>query len=192
MRRWGIRVLVVFALALSVLVCSAVAQAPEKISRIFLEGNRRVDRDSILTLIQTRTGTAYDPNMLLQDVQTLEHSKYFQSANLAVDDDPANASAKIVTFRVVERPIINDIEYNGADSISPSQFADSFKARGIDLAKGSFFNPATLAEAETAIRETLAKQGHPAVQVKVSLELLPKIGAVNLRFAVTKEPANSH
>lgn len=192
MRPWAIRALVVFALALSMLVCGAVGQAPEKISLIFLEGNRRVDRDSTLTLIQTRAGTAYDPNMLLQDVQTLGHSKYFQSANLAVDDDPANSSAKIVTFRVVERPIINDIQYNGADSVSPSQFADSFKARGIDLAVGSFFNPATLGEAETAIRETLAKHGYPAAQVKVSLKLLPKIRAANLRFAVTKDSANSH
>lgn len=192
MRNWAIRVVVVSVLVLSAVACSAVAQAPEKISRIYLEGNRRTDRDSMLSLIQTRSGGAYDPKILLQDVQALEHSKYFQSANLAVDDDPQNPSAKVVTFRVIERPIINDIEYSGADSISPRQFADSFAAHGIDLAPGSFFNSAALGGAETAIQETLAKHGFPAAQVKVSIESVPKMGTVNLRFTVTEGPANFH
>jgi outer membrane protein assembly factor BamA len=126
-------------------------------------------------------------------VETLELSKYFQSVRLEVGDDPNNPNAKIVTFRLIERPMIYSIEYSGLGSISPSDIADRFKRRDVDLAVGGFFNPTALLGAQAVIRDVLAHHSHPAAQVKVSFESVPVSAenAVDLTFTVTEGPANS-
>lgn len=181
----------VFASLLLALSCGAAAQSVRAISHIFLEGNRHVDRDTVLSLIHTRSGDTYNPKILLDDLQALEHSKYFQDASLSLADDPAMPNAKIVTFRLIERPIITGLKYEGLNSISPSDIAERLRARNIDLTVGSFFDPAQLSKAETAIHELLAEHGHPSAEIKLSYEPNVHQETTRLLFTITESPISS-
>jgi outer membrane protein assembly factor BamA len=194
MVRPAIRAFVVFALIVSVVACTAVAQAPLIISRIIVVGNRRVNRDTTLALIHTRVGDPYNPKILLDDVETLEHSKYFEGVQFGIvdDPDPNLPTAKVISFYLRERPVIDRIEYNGLESLNPSEIPERFKSRNVDLSVGGFFNPEALNAAQMTIREMLAERGHPSAQLKFSFQSIPRENAVNITFTVDEGPAASH
>ena len=189
MNQRALRIFIMFAPLLLTLTYGAAGQSTQTISHIYLEGFRRVDRDAALSLIQSRTGGPYKAEVLLNDLQTLEHSKYFESASLELQDDPVALNAKIVTFRLTERPVIARIEYDGLSSVAATEIDDRLKARNVDLAVGSFYDPAQLASAQTAIHDLLAERGHPAAGIHLSYEPITRENAVDLVFTISEGSA---
>jgi outer membrane protein insertion porin family len=158
------------------------------IAEIRFEGNRRIRTETLQARIFSRKGDPYNEDALRRDFQALWNTQYFEDVRLEVQDSPNNPNAKIVTFYVVERPIIRRIEYHGIKSITESDILDRFKDRKVGLSVEGQFDPTKIKKAEVAIKELESEHGHQFATVKPTYERIPATNAVKLVFTVDEGP----
>ncbi len=158
------------------------------IQRIEFVGNRRIQRDTLLSRIFTRPGDPYNEDALRRDFQALWNTQFFEDVRLEVEDSPDQPNAKIVVFYVKERPIIRRIEYKGIKSITESDILDAFKDKKVGLSVESQFDPTKIKRAEVVIKELLAAHGRQFATVKPTYERIAATNAVKLVFNVNEGP----
>ncbi|MGH9724550.1 MAG: POTRA domain-containing protein, partial [Candidatus Acidiferrales bacterium] len=158
------------------------------IQRIEFVGNRRIQRDTLLSRIFTRSGDPYNEDGLRRDFQALWNTQFFEDLRLEVEDSPDQPNAKIVVFYVKERPIIRRIEYKGIKSITESDILDAFKDKKVGLSVESQFDPTKIKRAEVVIKELLAAHGRQFATVKPTYERIAATNAVKLVFNVNEGP----
>ena len=163
-------------------------QAAPRIAEIRFDGNRRVRTETLQARIFTRTGDPYNEDALRRDFQALWNTQYFEDIRLEVQNKGGDPNAKIVTFYVVERPIIRRIEYHGIKSITESDILDRFKDRKVGLSVEGQFDPTKIKKAEVAIKDLEAEHGHQFAVVKPTYEKIPSSNAVKLVFTIDEGP----
>jgi outer membrane protein insertion porin family len=158
------------------------------ITRIEFDGNRRVQRDTLLARIFSRPGDPYNPDALRRDFQALWNTEFFEDIRLEVQDDPNQPNGKIVIFYVKERPIIRRIEYKGNKTITESDILDAYKDRKVGLSVESQFDPTKIKRAEVVIKELLAEHGRQFATVKATYERIAATNAVKVVFIIDEGP----
>jgi len=166
----------------------APQQAAPRIAEIRFDGNRRVRTETLQARIFIRTGDPYNEDALRRDFQALWNTQYFEDIRLEVQNKGGDPNAKIITFYVVERPIIRRIEYHGIKSITESDILDRFKDRKVGLSVEGQFDPTKIKKAEVAIRELESEHGHQFAVVKPTYEKIPSSNAVKLVFTIDEGP----
>src|ERR1700722_5376546 len=88
--------------AFSYPLCAQQAQGSARsqyvITRIEFDGNRRVQRDTLLARIFSKPGDPYSPDVVRRDFQALWNTQFFEDITLEVQDDPNQPNGKIVIF----------------------------------------------------------------------------------------------
>jgi outer membrane protein insertion porin family len=158
------------------------------ITKILFEGNRRIQRDTLLARIFSRVGDPYNEDAIRRDFQALWNTQFFEDIRLEVEDDPEVANGKILVFYVTERPIIRRIEYKGNKSITESDILDAFKDKKVGLSVESQFDPTKIKRAEVVIKQLLAEHGRQFATVKPTYERIPASNAVKLVFNIDEGP----
>jgi outer membrane protein insertion porin family len=158
------------------------------ITKIFFEGNRRIQRDTLLARIFSRPGDPYSVEALRRDFRALWNTQFFENITLEVQTDPDNPDGKIVIFHVQERPIIRRIEYKGNKSITESDILDAYKQKHVDMTVESQFDPTRIKRAEVVIKELLAAHGRQFATVKATYERIAATNAVKLTFIINEGP----
>lgn len=92
------------------------------ISSIAPLGNKRIDSGAIARKIKTKAGDFYDPATLRQDLKAIFKMGYFENIRIEVNESDRG---KIVTFKVIEKPLISSIEYSGIDALSKEEVAEA-------------------------------------------------------------------
>ncbi len=183
--------LVLFAIGRPVFARQAAQPSTKKqyiITKIFFEGNRRIQRDTLLARIFSRPGDPYSVEALQRDFHALWNTQFFEDIRLEVQNDPDNAYGKIVIFHVQERPIIRRIEYKGNKSITESDILDAYKQKHVDMTVESQFDPTRIKRAEVVIKELLAAHGRQFATVKATYERIVATNAVKLTFIIDEGP----
>ncbi len=158
------------------------------ITKIYFDGNRRIQRDTLMARIFSRQGDPYSVDAVRRDFQALWNTQFFEDIRLEVQDDPDQPNGKIIIFHVVERPIIRRIEYKGNKSITESDILDAFKDKKVGLSVESQFDPTKVKRAEVVIKELLAEHGRQFATVKPTYERIPATNAVKLVFNIDEGP----
>lgn len=158
------------------------------ISKIFFEGNRRIQRATLLARIFSRPGDPYSVDAVRRDFQALWNTQFFEDITLEVEDDPDQANGKILIFRVQERPIIRRIEYKGNKSITESDILDAFKEKKVGLSVESQFDPTKIKHAEVILKELLAEHGRQFATVKTTYERISSTNSVKVVFNINEGP----
>jgi outer membrane protein assembly factor BamA len=125
------------------------------VSEVVILGNRYVSREIVRGLLRTRPGQEYIPEIVQEDVRTLDNLRHFGSV---IAGTGINRNGKIrVYFIIPEYPgAIEKIEYRGAYAIKKD---DIEKAAGLWL--GTTLNPL---ENQAACRRIVARyneEGYP-------------------------------
>ena len=121
-----------FAVALVGLVVALVSLAeaqprppgtprPIPIRELAVEGNRRVQEAVILNRIRSRVGTPFNPSQASEDLRNVFGLGFFDDVQLKVEDFEGGVK---VTFVVVERPFVRDVEFVGNSRIGTSDLQD--------------------------------------------------------------------
>ncbi|MGQ9687923.1 MAG: outer membrane protein assembly factor BamA [Desulfobaccales bacterium] len=82
----------------------------ERIRRIEVKGNRRIEADAIMGAMQTREGDIISPGRLREDLKAIYKMGYFTDVRFDVSDTP---EGRILAVIVVEKPAIRDITIRG-------------------------------------------------------------------------------
>ena len=164
------------------------AQVPEFIERIDWEGLRRIRRDTVKARIFTRENDPYNEEALRRDFLALWNTQFFEDVKLRVEDSPDKPGGKIITFTVVERPVIRRIRYDGIKSISESDILDRFKEKKVGLTVESQFDPTRIKKAEVVLKELLGEHGRQFATVTPQYERIASSNAVILVFKINEGP----
>jgi outer membrane protein insertion porin family len=160
----------------------------EFVERIDWEGNRRIRRDTLQARIFTRQGDPYNEDTLRRDFQALWNTQFFEDVKLRVEDSPDKPGGKIITFVVVERPVIRRIRYEGNKSVSESDILDRFKDKKVGLTVESQFDPTRIKKAEVVLKDLLAEHGRQFATVTPEYERIASSNAVILVFKINEGP----
>jgi len=114
----------------------------ERIVRIEVRGNRRIDKDAILSIMQTREGEIISPARLRADLKAIYKMGYFTDVKFDVSDTP---EGRILTVIVQEKPAIREIFIQGNRKIKDKKIREVMELKPFSVAS------------ETAILEDIAR-----------------------------------
>jgi len=155
------------------------------IESIQFRGARRVPQDTLRALIFSKTGDVYNEDTLRRDFMALWNQNRFD--DIRIETEKGERGGIVVTFVVVERPVIRDIKYEGAKSVSTSDILDRFKERKVGLTVESMYDPNVVNHAAVVLKDLLAEHGHQFATVTPDLKRIPP-SSLEVVFNVVEGP----
>jgi outer membrane protein insertion porin family len=161
------------------------ALAANVIETIQFRGARRVPQDTLRAIIFSRVGDVYNEDKLRQDFIALWNTNRFD--DITLQTEKGERGGVVITFVVVERPVIRDIKYEGLKSASTSDVLDRFKERKVGLVVESQYDPNVINHAAVVLKELIAERGHEFATVTPELRRLPP-SSLEVIFNVDEGP----
>ena len=155
------------------------------IEGIEFRGARRVPQDTLRALIFSKVGDVYNEDTLRRDFMALWNTNRFDDIRLQTER--GDRGGLVVVFIVTERPVIRDIKYEGAKSVSVSDILDRFKERKVGLTVESMYDPNVVNHAAVVLKELLAEHGHQFAMVTPQLRRIPP-SSLEVVFNVVEGP----
>ena len=113
----------ILAIASGIFFASAQA-AP--ITEIKTSGLKRIERDAVLEKILSKQGSEYDADRIRSDIEILYGMGYFDLIEIHKDEA---ATGITLRYEFVERPVINEILFEGNEKINTSDLQDAIKVK---------------------------------------------------------------
>ena len=158
-------------------VAAAQQQPPVLVKEIVVEGNRRVQEAVILGRVKSTIGALFSPTQLSEDVRSIFALGFFDDVQVRVEDFEGGVK---VSFLVMERPFVRDIDFVGNKEISTSDLQDK-----IDLKLGSVYNPVEVQRAREKMKEHYESEGYFEVQITPDIEKFAD-GDVKVVFTINE------
>jgi outer membrane protein insertion porin family len=155
------------------------------IEGIEFRGARRVPQDTLRAMIFSKSGDPYNEDSLRRDFMALWNTNRFDDIRL--ETERGDKGGVVVRFVVTERPVIRDIKYEGAKSVSTSDILDRFKERKVGLTVESMYDPNVVNHAAVVLKELLAEHGHQFATVDPQLRRIPP-SSLEVVFNVMEGP----
>jgi len=137
------------------------------IAAIEFRGAGSLPQSMLRVLIASRVGGAYDQETLRRDAQALYRTGRFSDI---VWETEQSRSGPIVRFVVVERPLIQSIEYHGDDTVTIPEILARFEQRKIKLRSDTLYDEAELGRAAVTVQELVAERGRRNIKVTPLVE----------------------
>ncbi len=129
------------------------------ISNVIIKGNRAVPVSKILSIVQTRKGRFFDPEVVQADVHRLSESGLFLNVRTYKQ---SVTDGVVITFEVFERPVIRTIQFLGNTDIKEKTL---LKKSG--LAVGESLNHYSIEEARRKTQELYREKGYNDASVTI-------------------------
>ena len=137
-------------------------QSPrEMVVELRIVGNRNVPVEKVITFIRTRAGRPYDPEMIEEDVRRLmsDRGHHFVSVRPLTQKVPGG---RIVTFELVERPVMGYIKYVGNQAVKKKVLAGETGLKANDA-----MDPFAVEEGRRRMEEYYHSKGFSKVQIQI-------------------------
>jgi outer membrane protein insertion porin family len=155
------------------------------IEGIEFRGARRVPQDTLRAMIFSKVGDVYNEDTLRRDFMALWNTNRFDDIKL--ETEKGERGGVLVRFVVTERPVIRDIKYEGAKSVSTSDILDRFKERKVGLTVESMYDPNVVNHAAVVLKDLVAEHGHQFATVTPELRRIPP-SSLEVVFNVVEGP----
>ena len=86
----------------------------ELVADVIVAGNKFIEKDAILYVMQTKKGEAFSPDVLQEDLKKVYAMGYFKDIQIVTQDVEGG---KEVTFTVVEKPMVRAVQINGTKGL---------------------------------------------------------------------------
>jgi outer membrane protein insertion porin family len=145
---------------------------------------RRVPQDTLRSQILSKPGDKFDKDALDRDMVALWNTMQFNDIYWGYEP---GQTGWIVTFHLVERPVIRTFDFDGMKSIQKSEILDRFKERKVGLSADSKYDPNKVQHAAVVLQEYEAERGRPYAVVEPQVHQVPPAG-VSIIFKVDEGP----
>ncbi len=132
------------------------------IRRVAVVGARRVDPDDVRATMKLGRGKVCTDPEITRDARALWNMGYFD--DLAIESDPLGDGIKL-TIRVLERPAIRKIKYEGNDEVDDDDIDEA-----ITLEAGTILSVPEVEESADKVRALYAESGFFLADVKYELK----------------------
>jgi outer membrane protein insertion porin family len=154
------------------------------VESINIRGSRRVPQDTLKALMYAKPGDKYSDDTLHRDFMALWNTGRFD--DLRLEREPGE-TGWIITYTVVERPVIRSIKYEGNKSITVSEILDRFKERKVGLSVESQYDPNKIQRAKNVLLEYEAERGHQYAKINAEIHRVPP-SSLEIVFNVDEGP----
>jgi outer membrane protein insertion porin family len=86
----------------------------ELVADVIISGNKFIEKDAVLYVMQTKKGEPYSPDVVQEDLKKVYEMGYFKDIQISTQDVEGG---KEVTFTVVEKPMIRAVQINGTKNL---------------------------------------------------------------------------
>jgi outer membrane protein insertion porin family len=161
----------------------------QRISRIVFKGNRKIEGSAINQVLKSAVGDQLSEENLSSDIKAIFKMGYFDDVKVELADIP---EGKIVTFLVIEKPMITEIRINGNDALKKDEIEGAMTVRSRQTAnperlKADMEKIKTLYDSKgfynAEIRYAIEKAGERDVLVVISIVENEKLFIRNIVFA---------
>jgi outer membrane protein insertion porin family len=163
------------------LICTpALVSGQERrilINEIAVQGNRRIQEAVVLGRVQSKAGSQFLPARLADDIKAIFALGFFDDVQMKVEEFEGGVK---VTFVVLERPFIRDIEFVGAKQLDAKDLQEK-----IDLKLGSVYNPVEVQKARDKLKDHYEEEGYFEAQITPQTEKVPD-GDVRVVFRIVE------
>lgn len=150
------------------------AQPDEVVAEVRVEGNRTRSTSKVLNEIGTHTDRPFDREQLQRDVKKLASKTWFLDVKPVLTRNPAGGL--VVTFHVIERPVLQYVKYLGWQKVKPKKLAEQ-----TELKAGMPRDPYAVEEGKRRIEQFYQERGFNNAQVTIIEGTKPKdLGAIYL------------
>lgn len=154
------------------------------IESIEFGGANRLPQSILRAVIASHIRGAYDLATLRRDSQALYNTGRFSNVAWETEMRPSGAA---VRFVVVERPLIQSIEYQGDDTVTIEEIVDRLRERKVNLRVETLYNDNELGRATATVKELLAERGRQQVSITPLVESIWPHSTVRIVFRVAEQ-----
>ncbi|MFS4460391.1 outer membrane protein assembly factor BamA [Bdellovibrio sp. HCB2-146] len=157
------------------------AAAPAKaenltIKAIEVTGNKKIEKDAILAKITSKVTEAYSTDAIRADVNALFALGYFNDIEV---DRQIVGKEVVLTYKVVEKPSITEITYEGNSELKSEDIADAAGIKAYQL-----LNIAKVKEALEKIQKLYEDKGYFLAKIDYEVQEITKDETVRLVFKI--------
>ncbi len=145
----------------------------ETIAQIRLEGNQRVEEETVLSYLQFSRGDEFDPEKVDESIKVLFQTGLFSDVQMF-------QRGNTLVIRLEENPLINQVNFEGNKEI-----ADDALAKEVEVRERMIFTKARVRSDTQRVLALYQKSGYYNVRVAPKLIRLPE-NRINLVFEVTE------
>lgn len=159
----------------------ARAEAPEPVSgvvtRIEIEGNKRIEDASVLAVLSLRRGDVLNSTKVRRDLKAVYGTGFFDDVIVETREDTGGV---VLVFRVVEKPAVRDVRVEGNKKVEKEDLDEV-----IDIRAFTVLSEAEVKRNADRIRDVYVDKGYYLVDVEP--EVIPVTeDQVELVFKVTE------
>ncbi|TMB31342.1 MAG: outer membrane protein assembly factor BamA [Deltaproteobacteria bacterium] len=137
-------------------------------TRINVQGNRRVETDAIRAVLPLRVGDKFDKASLKQAVLAVWRMGYFNDVKLDVSRARAPAVDYVLTVLVNEKPAIHEIKLEGNEELSRDDLKDTFEIKQFQI-----LDQEGVRKTAKKIQDKYIEKGFFLAEVTNRLDVLP-------------------
>lgn len=154
------------------------APAEERISDIQIKGNSAISAATVLNKLKIKPGDVFDETALNKELKRLYATGYF--ADIFVETEKRQEGV-VVVFTVVEKPIIDKIEFSGNTKIRAPRLE-----KKITIRKGDLLDYHVLSKDVEEIKKYYVDQGYSQVGVEHKVDTSKETGRATVTFVVNE------
>ena len=138
---------------------TSLADAPQTITDVRIEGNVQKSTSEILKIIKTRPDRPFNETLLEEDKRTLLQKTWFVDVKTKVDRTP---EGYIVTFQCIERQLIHSIKITGLKAHTKKVLLEE-----ANIKEGDALDPIAVRQAAERIAQFYRESGYHQVYVEI-------------------------
>lgn len=146
------------------------------IKAIEITGNKKIEKDAILAKVTSKVGAAYSAAAVREDVEAIFKLGFFN--NIEVDRQVSGREATL-TYKVLEKPSITEIIYEGNSEVKADDIADASGIKAYQL-----LNMTKVKEAVEKIQKLYEDKGFFLAKVEAEVRDVTKDETVQLVFKI--------
>jgi outer membrane protein insertion porin family len=123
-----------------------------RISSIEVRGNRRVETDAVLAIIESKKGDRIDRAQLDSDLRAIYGMGFFSDVNIETEDGP---DGKNIIFNVTEKPVIIQILFEGNKRYKKEKLNEE-----LGIKQYSIYNESNVKQSINSLKEFYRKKGY--------------------------------
>jgi outer membrane protein insertion porin family len=135
----------------------------ERVAHIVVKGNRRVEKDAILGVMQTREGEILLPAHLREDLKAIYKMGYFTDVRLDASDTP---EGRILTVLVKEKPAIREIMVEGNRKLKKDKILEVMNLKPFSVA-----SEGAIKEDINKVQQAYREKGY--YEAQITYDLMP-------------------
>src|SRR5262245_39453066 len=159
-------------------VVAELEDLKEPLAAVMIEGNKTIPTDEIAKKLKTRAGRVPDARQIKDDIRELHKTRWFFNVEIKVT---RSKDGPVLVFKVLERPILQKVEYKGNKKIKTKELAGL-----TGLKPGGAYDVGSNKESARRIESTYQDKGF--IHAKVELEKGSSPDEREVIFKITEGP----